>query len=186
VALLRGINLGGRNKIAMADLREVLAGLGHTEVATYVQSGNVVFTPDRARGTGQLAAGLERAITERLGVSPRVVVLTREELAAVVRDNPYPDEANPKAVHAVFLTGDPGPGLTGAVAAAQQRAAGAGSRDTATLIGRTLYLHTPDGFGRSKLAELLAGQATAGKSGEVAGTARNWSTVTKLLAMCDA
>lgn len=192
VALLRGINVGGHHKIAMADLREVLTGLGHTEVATYVQSGNVVFTPARAAEPERLAADphrlaaeLERAIADRLGATPRVVVLTREALAAVVRDNPYPDEPNPKALHAVFLTGEPGPELAGAVADAQQRVAATGSRDTATLTGRTLFLHTPDGFGRSKLAELLAARTAGGKPGSVAGTARNWSTVTKLLAMCD-
>jgi uncharacterized protein (DUF1697 family) len=118
-------------------------------------------------------------------VSPRVVVLSRAELAAVVHDNPYPDEPNPKAVHAVFLTGDPGPELAAAVDTAHRRAAELGSRDTATLVGRTLFLHTPDGFGRSKLAELLVNRASSGKAGDLAGTARNWSTVTKLLAICD-
>ncbi|MPZ26061.1 MAG: DUF1697 domain-containing protein [Micromonosporaceae bacterium] len=186
VALLRGINVGGRNRVAMADLRELLTSLGHTEVSTYVQSGNVVFTPVRRRDPAALASELERAIADRLGVSPRVVVRTRGELAAVVRDNPYPDEPNPKAVHAVFLTGDPDPELAVAVDGAQQRVAELGSRDTATLVGRTLFLHTPDGIGRSKLAELLVAR-TSGNAGpgRVAGTARNWSTVTKLLAICD-
>jgi uncharacterized protein (DUF1697 family) len=184
VALLRGINVGGRTRVAMADLRELVSSLGHTGVNTYVQSGNVVFTPGSSADPQRLARELERAIADRLGVSPRVVVLTRDELAAVVRANPYPDEPNPKAVHAVFLTGDPGPELAGAVADAQRRVAGAGSRDTARLVGRTLFLHTPDGFGRSKLAELLMAR-TAGGNGGVAGTARNWSTVITLLALCD-
>jgi uncharacterized protein (DUF1697 family) len=181
IALLRGINLGRRNKVAMADLRRVVSSLGHTDVATYIQSGNVAFTPASADGPDALAAALERAISAELGVSPRVVVLTREQLARVVRDNPYPDEDNPKAVHAVFLTADPGPELAGVVADAQRKAAAKGSRDTATLVGRTLFLHTPDGFGRSELAAALV--ARAGRS-EPAGTARNWSTVGKLLAMC--
>jgi uncharacterized protein (DUF1697 family) len=184
IALLRGINVGGRAKLAMADLRTVVGSLGHTEVATYIQSGNVVFTPaSPRRAPATLAAELERAIAGAgLGVTPRVVVLTREQLAQVVRDNPYPDEPNPRAVHAVFLAGEPGPELAEVVAEAQRQAAGKGSRDTATLVGRTLYLHTPDGFGRSELAAAMAARAGRGGSD---GTARNWATVTKLLAMCD-
>jgi uncharacterized protein (DUF1697 family) len=185
IALLRGINVGGRNKVAMADLRAVLTSLGHTDVTTYIQSGNVVFTAGGKGDNAALAAALERSIAEALGVSPRVVVRSREELAQVVRDNPYPDEQNPKAVHAVFLADDPGPGLADAVAAAQQAAADLSSRDTAQLVGRTLFLHTPDGFGRSKLAELLA--AHSRRTGtDATGTARNWATVTKLLALCEA
>ena len=108
VALLRGINLGGHNKVAMAELRELVGSLGHADVATYIQSGNVVFTSDQS-DTAALAAALEQAIATSLGVPCRVVVLSREELAQVARDNPYTDEPNPRAVHAVFLSGEPGP-----------------------------------------------------------------------------
>jgi uncharacterized protein (DUF1697 family) len=80
IALLRGINVGGRNRVAMADLRKVVLGLGYTDVATYIQSGNVVFTGEEA-DTAMIAAALERAIAEHLGVRPKVVVLTRAELA---------------------------------------------------------------------------------------------------------
>jgi uncharacterized protein (DUF1697 family) len=177
VALLRGINVGGHNKVAMADLRAVVTSIGHTDVATYIQSGNVVFNAKPPADTAALAAELERAIAATLPVSPRVVVRSRDELAQVIRDNPYPDEPNPKAVHAVFLGTDPSPDLAKTVAAAQHRAAEQGSRDTARVVGRTIYLHTPDGLGRSKLAERIR----AGDS----STTRNWATVTKLLAMCD-
>ena len=94
IALLRGINVGGRNRVAMAGLREVVTSLGHTDVATYIQSGNVVFTSKEA-DTRVLAAALERAVAEALGVRPRVVVLSRNELSQVIADNPYPDETNP-------------------------------------------------------------------------------------------
>lgn len=191
VALLRGINLGGRNKVAMADLRNVMASLGHTDIATYVQSGNVVFSAAQA-GPGTehpspavLAASIENAISSALGVSPRVVVLTREELAQVVRDNPYPGEENPRAVHAVFLSGQPGPEVAERVSAAVQQVAERGSRDTAQVIGRAIFLHTPDGFGRSDLGAVLTRQKVPG-SQELTGTARNWGTVTKLHAMCSA
>jgi uncharacterized protein (DUF1697 family) len=184
LALLRGINLGGHNKIAMADLRKVATALGHTDVTTYIQSGNVVFTT-KDTDTAALAAAFERAIAEGLGIRPRVVVLSRDELAQVVADNPYPDEPNPKNVHAIFLSEDPSPDLMDTVAAASRQVAQKGSRDSAQVAGRTVYLHTPDGYGRSELAALLA-RAGGGKSAGIAGTARNWATVTKLLALCDA
>ena len=182
IALLRGINVGGRNKVAMADLRAVMTSLGHADVATYIQSGNVLFSTDET-DTDLLAAAIEAAIAEALDVAPRVVVVPRAELAQLTRDNPYSAETNPKAVHVVFLAGDPGPGMVESVAAAQRKAARGGSRDTAQFVGRALFLHTPDGYGRSELAELLA-KAGGPTSARAAGTARNWATVTKLLALC--
>jgi uncharacterized protein (DUF1697 family) len=185
VALLRGINLGGHNKVAMADLRQVVASLGHADVATYIQSGNVVFSTGETNTTA-LAEGLEQAIATALGVRIRVVVLSREDLARVMRDNPYSDEPNPRAVHAVFLSAEPGPEVAEGVADARRQAEQKqpGSRDTAQVIGRTIFLHTPDGYGRSELAARII-QGSRGKSAGLAGTARNWATVDRLLAMCD-
>jgi len=183
IALLRGINVGGRNRMAMADLRQVVTSLGHSDVATYVQSGNVVFTTEETDNAA-LAVALERAIAETIGVRARVVVLSREELAQVVGDNPYPDEPNPKLVHAIFLSEDPGADVVASVAAAQRQVAQRGSRDRAQVMGRTVFLHTPGGYGRSELAALLA-RRSSGKPDEATGTARNWATVTKLLALCD-
>ena len=183
IALLRGINVGGRNKVSMADLRAVVTGLGHTGVATYIQSGNVVFTSDEADNEA-LATALEAAIAANLGVKPAVVVLSRADLARAVRDNPYPDEPNPKMVHAVFFRGPVPAGAAEAIEAGQRRATERGSgKDTAQIVGGTLYLHTPDGFGRSELSLFLLGRSA---SPVASGTARNWATVTKLLSLCDA
>jgi len=183
IALLRGINVGGRNKVSMVDLRAVVAGLGHTDVATYIQSGNVLFTSDEA-DTEVLATALEEAIASNLGVKPAVIVLSRADLAQAARDNPYPDEPNPKMVHAVFFRGPVPAGAADAIETGQRRAAErGGGNDTARIVGRTLFLHTPDGFGRSELSLFLLGRSA---SPVAAGTARNWSTVTKLLALCDA
>jgi uncharacterized protein (DUF1697 family) len=182
VALLRGINLGGHNRVAMAELRSLVASLGHTDVATYIQSGNVAFTaadPDADPAT--LAASLEEAIAAELNVRPRVVVLTREELAAASAANPYSDQPNPKLVHAIFLIDEPDADSVAFLADAQAKAVAKGSRDEATIVGRTLYLHTPDGFGRSELAKELSRPR-----GPAQGTARNWATVTTLLAMLEA
>jgi uncharacterized protein (DUF1697 family) len=188
VALLRGINLGGRNRVAMADLRALVGELGHSGVSTYIQSGNVLFTvaPDASPGPGEttgLADAMTAAIAAKLGVTAPVVVLTREELAGVVAANPFPDEPNPKCVHAVFRAAPAGEELLSRIAQAESAAAAKGSRDTIRSIGRTLYLHTPDGFGRSDLAVALM-RITGSPSGGATGTARNWSTTLKLLALC--
>lgn len=166
VALLRGINVGGRGKVAMADLRELVTSLGYEDVATYVQSGNVVFS-----GESVDAAALEAAIEARLGVSTTVVVLSREELGRVIADNPWPEEKDGKHLHVIFTAGEPD---AGAVDAALEKATGG---DEARIVGGTLYMHTPNGLGRSKLAAELS------RKGPEDGTARNWTTVTKLLAM---
>jgi uncharacterized protein (DUF1697 family) len=181
VALLRGINVGGRNRVAMTDLRAVVASL-HTEVATYIQSGNVVFTSAET-DTTVIAAGLERAIAATLGVAPRVVVLSREELAQVVADNPYQQEKNPRCLHAAFTAEPIGAGQLAAIATAQRRATDKGSRDEAQVVGRTLFLHTLDGLGRSELAAQLA-RAAGPLAATGSATVRNWATVTKLLSMC--
>lgn len=176
VALLRGVNVGGRNRVAMADLREVVSSLGHSDVATYLQSGNVVFTSAAAAG---LAIALEQAIADRADVRPQVVVLSRAELAEVVATNPYGHEADPKRVHAVFRVVEPGPDERTAVALAVRDSRQRGARDDASVVGRTLFLHTPDGFGRSDLAARLARRPGS-------GTARNWATVTALLRLLEA
>lgn len=183
VALLRGINVGGRNRVAMADLREVVTRLGHTDVATYIQSGNVVFTSTET-DTGALAAALQRAIADTLGVQPRVVVLSRDELAQVIADNPYPGQMNPKYLHAVFRSTEVADGELADIAAAVQRARAKGSRDEAQVVGRTLFLHTPDGLGRSELAAQLS-RSGGVLAADNAGTMRNWATVCKLLALCE-
>jgi uncharacterized protein (DUF1697 family) len=184
VALLRGINVGGHNKVSMADLRDVVTALGHSGVSTYIQSGNVLFSTAET-DTAALAAAMENAIAERLGVRPRVVVLGCDDLAAVIRGNPYPHQADPKSVHAVFLSADPDPELLADAARANELAAAKGSRDSARVAGRTLYLHTPDGLGRSELAATLIARLGKAKAGELVGTARNWATVTKLRDLCD-
>jgi uncharacterized protein (DUF1697 family) len=176
VALLRGINVGPHNRVAMPALRALVAGLGHTDVATYIASGNVVFTA--AADDADLATDLEEAVAAECGVSCRVVVLTCAELARVVADNPYPAEPDPKRVHAIFLTG-PGAAARSHLTQLRRKLGDKVGRDEATVVGRTLYLHTPDGFGRSELAKVLSRPG-----GPAEGTARNWATVTKLHALC--
>lgn len=178
VALLRGVNVGGR-KLAMADLRAIVEAAGHGDVKTYIQSGNVVFTPagGPAASDRELAAAIEAGIEERLGMRVGVVVLSREELAQALEADPYQAEEEPRYVHFIFFAQPPDAAARKRVATVQAAVAAKGSRDEATAIGRVLYLHTPDGFGRSELAAALT---KAAKQTPV-GTARNRSTVTKLL-----
>jgi uncharacterized protein (DUF1697 family) len=184
VALLRGINLGGKNKVAMADLRALVAGLGHADVSTYIQSGNVLFTTQADADCTVTARAITEAVAATLGVTSPVVVVTREELAQILADNPFPDEPDPRRVHAVVLSEPPWPELEVKLAAARAKSAAAGGSDEVLAVGRTLYLHTPGGYGRSVLAEALLRVVSSPKSGAT-GTARNWATMTKLLELCD-
>ena len=188
VALLRGINVGGRNKVPMAELREVAASLGHTGVSTYIQSGNVLFSTGET-DTGQLAAALEAAISERFGLRASVVVLSRDELARILDGNPYRDEPNPRLVHVVFLNAELPPDVLDRIGAAQAAVAAKGSRDTVQVAGQAVYLHTPDGFGTSELAQVLLsrvlGPPAKQKKQATVATARNMATSAKLLSLCE-
>jgi uncharacterized protein (DUF1697 family) len=188
--LLRGINNLGSKRVTMAELQEVVTSLGHSDVMPYIQSGNVLFTPrptdSRTAGradTTALAAELERAIADGIGMRARAVVLSREELARCVSDNPYPGQTDPKLLHAVFLPEVPGSGLVAWVAGAEREVRAKGSRDEARVLGRTVYLHTPGGYPRSELRRVLA-RAGGPTSLAVAGTARNWTTVSRLVELC--
>jgi uncharacterized protein (DUF1697 family) len=173
VLLLRGINLGPRRRIAMPELRELLAQAGYGYPRTYVQSGNVVLSSEEP--PEQLARNSERLISERFGFDVDVVVRTREELSEVVKRNPLGDVAtNPKRYQVSFLAEEPDPELIEALAAL------AAPAERFVAIGRELYAWHPDGVARSKLWAKLAGQGLG-----VTATARNWTTVTTLLAMAE-
>jgi len=111
-------------------------------------------------------------------------VLSRDELARVLDTNPHPHEPNPKLVHVVFLNAEPPPDLLDRIKAAQDTAAAKGSQDTVTAIGPALFVHTPEGFGRSELAQVLFRVIGTPATTGLAATARNWATATKLLSLC--
>lgn len=183
VGLLRGINVGGHNRLAMSDLRETVRELGFSDVVPYIQSGNVVFSCAETDRTN-LSTHLEQAIANRSNVRTGVVVLSRPQLRSVVADIPYPQETNPKFLHVVFHRDQISPDTAETVAAAVQRARDKGSRDDATVIGNSLYLRTPDGLGRSVLAAELSRPPVATAT-EVVNTMRNWASVTRLMALLD-
>ncbi len=174
VVLLRGINLGARNRIAMAELRELLSGAGSRDVRTYLQSGNVVLTSDA--GADRLARDCERLLSERFGFEVPVVVRDRDQLAEVVRLNPLGDIAtDPKRYQVSFLSAAPDADVV------RQLAALATEPERIVAIGRELYAWHPDGIARSKLSAALASSRKLG----VTATARNWTTVMKLLSLAD-
>jgi uncharacterized protein (DUF1697 family) len=174
VVFLRGINLVSRNRLSMPVLREALEGVGFEQVATYVQSGNVVLTT--AHAASAVPAAVAAVVEERFGIKIGVVVRTRPELAKVVDRNPLAAVAsNPKRYQVTFLDGDPDP------AAVEKLEAAAVGGETVERVGRELYSWHPDGMGRSTLARLLSD-----KSLGVTATSRNWTTVTAVLALADA
>jgi uncharacterized protein (DUF1697 family) len=171
VALLRGINLGPRNRIAMPELRDALSAAGFDDVRTYVQSGNVVFSSDA--DPGELEREIERLIAERFGLEVDVVVRTSGELADVVARNPLADVAvEPKRYQVTFLTEPLGPGEV------ERLSALAAGSERFVADGREVYAWHPDGVARSKLWARLGSKGLGVKA-----TSRNWATVTTLLEM---
>jgi uncharacterized protein (DUF1697 family) len=173
IALLRGINVVGRRIVPMRDLRLALENAGCIDVRTYIQSGNVVFRSaldDAAHLSEQLAA----AVSSRHGFEPRVLVRTLAELERAAAGNPFPEaDDDPKSLHLFFLAKPAKTPDLKSLAALET------NTERFVLKGAIFYLHTPDGFGRSKLA------ARAERLLGVDVTARNWRTVKTLLDMAN-
>lgn len=162
VALLRAVNVGGTGKLDMGDLRKLCEGCGFERVATYIQSGNVVFQSKRSEASVQKL--LEQSLTEQMGKPVGVLVRAAEELSAVIENNPFPD-APPNRVIVLFLAAPTPRGALDKIEtpAGEQLAA----------RGREVFIHYPEGQGTSKLK--LPFQKT--------GTGRNLNTVRKLSSM---
>ena len=149
IVLLRGVNVGGQRRLPMAALRELLAEVGFENVRTYIQSGNIVLdSPDGDRDS--VARSVRDAVEGRFGFAPHTFVLDVDAFDAAIAANPYPEgEQDPKAVHFFFLAEtDPTADLDGLRELATQG-------EEFVLTENVFYLHTPNGFGRSKLAERL-------------------------------
>jgi uncharacterized protein (DUF1697 family) len=169
IALLRGINVGGKNILPMKDLAGLLEGLGLSKVSTYLASGNVVFQSETADPAG-LAEEIGAAIGDTYGFTPQILIRSVEEFRRAAAANPYPEaESEPKSLHLFFLESppaDPDLARLEAVKKASERF---------KLDESVFYLHAPEGIGRSKLA------AGAEKALGVPATGRNWRTVSKVL-----
>lgn len=169
LALLRGINLGARNKISMPELRSLFEELGHQDVVTYVQSGNIVFQSRSPRA--EIAPAIESAISETFGLSVPVVLRTSNELKRIAVRNPFiTDDAVGTSLHVMFLAEKPAQRVVDSLDHDRS------PPDEFEVLGREIYLHYPNGAGRSKLTIDYFER----KLGTTA-TARNWNTVTKVL-----
>jgi uncharacterized protein (DUF1697 family) len=174
VALLRGINLGSSNRVSMPDLRTLLENLGAEDVVTYLQSGNVVFKS--AEGADKLARAIERRIKRDLGLSVTVLLRMPRQLAKVKAGNPFAkDVKDPTKLHVTFLAEKPDR------ARVRNLDPKRAEPDELRLVAQEVYLHCPNGYGRSKLSN-----AYLEKQLGVAATTRNWKTVTKLAELASA
>jgi uncharacterized protein (DUF1697 family) len=172
VALLRGINLAGRARVEMGRLREVIEALGYRDVRTHLQSGNVVFTSERA--VDEAAREIEDAVAEHL-ISVPVLVRTRDDLAKIVERNPLRDVAtDPRRYLVTFLSGAPDRRRVRELDAADFEP------EAFHVAGREAYVWSPGGVRASRLS-----YAFWEKHFGLTATARNWNTVTKLLALAD-
>jgi uncharacterized protein (DUF1697 family) len=174
VVLLRGINVGGKTKVSMAELRTLCGELGAEDVRTHLQSGNVVlksrFDP------AKLTAALEKAISRDLGLPVTVVVRTKAQLQTVVKRNPFTKTSNDaKKLHVAFLAEAP------TRARVRELDPDYGAPDEFRVAGREIYLYYPKGYGRTKINNAYFERKLG-----VAATMRNWNTVTKLAELADA
>jgi uncharacterized protein (DUF1697 family) len=170
VALLRGINVGGANKISMPQLRAMAENLGYQSVSTYINSGNLLFTS--SQGGGGLAEEIQQAITAEFGRPIEVTVRSLDQLRRILAANPYP-EGNPSQVTVAFLT------KPAAANAREKVATLAGDHEPFTFAGTEIYVNYTHGLGNSKLAERFSGAVG------VSATVRNIRTVGKIMALLD-
>jgi uncharacterized protein (DUF1697 family) len=165
IALLRAINVGGTGKLAMAELVKLCEKAGFTDVKTYIQSGNVVFDSDATEAA--VKAALEAALAKKIGKPVGVLLRRPAELERVLADNPFPQAPPAKVIVMFFDAKLPKSALTGVRAPGNEELA---------LHGRELYVHFPDGQGKSKLKLPFAAE----------GTGRNLNTIAKLSAIAQA
>jgi uncharacterized protein (DUF1697 family) len=175
VALLRGINVGGKHILPMKDLVEVCSATKCENVRTYIQSGNVVFAASE-KTAGLLAPVLARKIEERFGFAVPVILRSREQLEKVIRNNPFLKAGKPeKSLHVSFLADTP------TAAAIKTLDSNRSAPDEFRVVGGEIYFYLPNGAGNSKLTNAYFDTRLS-----TIGTVRNWATVLKLLAMMEA
>ena len=171
IAILRGINVGGHNKIKMADLKSAMEKAGFEDVTTFIQSGNIIFNkkvtdekePDRQ---------VEALISKRFGINVPVIIRSNTDLKHIFEHNPFisDGQVDESKLHVTFLSGDPSSLLIDNLTVKDFRP------DQFTIIGKEIYLFCPNGYGRTKLTNTFFESKL-----NVTATTRNWRTVGKLL-----
>ena len=175
VALLRGINVGGKNLLRMKDLAGMFVKAGCSDVRTYIQSGNVVFSapPPIVKGLPEL---ITERIRKRFGYRIPLILRTSQQMARTIRDNPFLQTGAPeKALHVYFLADLPDAKALAGLDPDRS------PPDTFRACGREIYLHLPNGMARTKLTNAYFDSKLSTMC-----TARNWATVLKLSAMMEA
>ena len=171
VALLRGINVAGKNMLPMKDLVRMFDAAGCTDVRTYIQSGNVIF--EAPAGAPGIADTITANIEKRFGYRIPVIIRTSQQLLKTIRDNPFlPAVEDQRWLHVYFLAHSPN---ARAIAALDPERS---APDAFHVRGQEIYLHLPNGMGRSKLTNAYFDSKLSTVS-----TARNWATVLKLSEM---
>src|SRR5260370_9612355 len=175
ISMLRGVNVGGHNKIKMDALRALYESMKLREAQTYVQSGNVIFRTDE-RDIARLAKRIEDGIGEKLGFRPDVILRTATEMREVIARNPFAKRrgSEPSKLLVTFLGSDPGAGAREKILQIKC------DPEELRIEGRELYIYFPNGIGRSKLS-----WAGLEKTLKTPGTARKWNSVTKMLEMAE-
>lgn len=169
VALLRSVNVAGHGRLSMGDLQRTFLTLGHADVSTYIQTGNVLFRSP-SNSMPKLTQAIEQQLHIDFGSAPAVLLRTVPDLTRVVATSPFAKQgADPARHHVTFLAETPSPERLAAFSAPPS------GRDELVIIGQEVYVHTPDGYGNSKLSGALLERRLG-----VVTTTRNWNTVTKL------
>ncbi len=173
IAFFRGINVGGKGKLPMAELKAALEKLGLKDSKTYIQSGNVVFRGPKTQAA-KLAHRISSAISKSHGFQPHVILLTHGQLQKALEANPFPiADGEEKTLHLFFLSEPPLHADRDGLNAAKLKS------ERWKIVDNVFYLHAPDGFGKSKLA------ARAEKLLGVSATARNWRTITNVMGLAN-
>jgi uncharacterized protein (DUF1697 family) len=175
ISMLRGVNVGGHNKIKMDALRALYESLKFEGPRTYVQSGNVIFRTKEKNSTA-LAKKIQNAVEHEFGFRPEVILRTTDELRKAIAASPFASRRNlePGKILVTFLTSEPGPEARSTLLDLKAYP------EELHLKGRELYIYFPDGAGRSKLP-----WSSVEKLLKTTGTARNWNSVTKMLAIAE-
>lgn len=176
ISMLRGVNVGGHNRVKMDALRAVYASLKCEDVRTYVQSGNVIFRT-KEKNTLPFAKKIQDAIEREFGFRPQIILRTCDEMRAALAANPFAGrrDVEPGKLLITFLAAEPGPGAEAALASLKPH------KEELHLKGRELYIYFPDGAGKSKLP-----WSSVEKFLKVTGTARNLNSVIKMLEIAEA
>jgi uncharacterized protein (DUF1697 family) len=171
ISMLRGVNVGGHNKIKMDSLRALCESLKLREPQTHVQSGNIVFKADE-RDLARLAKRIQDAIEKKFGFRPAVILRTTSELRDTIARNPFAKRRGiePGKLLVTFLADEPAADACGPVREMKT------DPEELHLLGREIFIYFPNGAGKSKLP-----WSSLDKMLKTSGTARNWNTVTKLL-----